>query len=49
MFQLVSVNEAGKIVARFTEPMVSIDWPAHIQDVMGGFDPNGNRLIIVLV
>ena len=49
MFQLVSRNSEGKIVARFTEPCVSIVWPAEVQDRMGGYDPNGNPLTIELV
>lgn len=48
-FQLVSRNNAGHIVARFTEPMVSFDFAAMVQDRMGGYDPNGNRLVIILV
>ena len=48
-FQLISRNAEGKIVARFTEPCVSIVWPAEMQDRMGGYDPNGNILTIELV
>jgi len=48
-FQLVSKNNEGKIIARFTEPMVSIDWAAAMQDRMGGYDPNGNPLEIIVV
>lgn len=49
MFQLVSRNSAGHIVARFTEPMISFDFAAMMEDRMGGYDPNGNKLEIVLV
>ena len=49
MFQLLSRNSEGKIVARFTEPSCSIVWPAEVQDRMGGYDPNGNQLYIELV
>lgn len=48
-FQLVSRNHAGQIIARFTEPMVSIDWAAMMQERMGGYDPNGNPLEIIVV
>ena len=48
-FQLVSKNGSGKIIARFTQPMISIVWPAELQDRMGGYDPNGNKLEIVMV
>jgi len=49
MFQLVSINDDGKIVARFTEPMISMDLAARRQDELGGYDPNGNELVIILV
>lgn len=49
MFQLVSKNKSGHIVARFTEPMISFDFAAMMEDRMGGYDPNGNKLEIVLV
>lgn len=49
MFQLVSVDKEGKIIASFTEPMISMDFAARRQDELGGYDPNGNRLEIILV
>ena len=49
MFQLISRNANGNIVAKFTEPCCSIVWPAEMQDRMGGYDPNGNQLYIELV
>lgn len=48
-FQLVSKNAEGKIIARFTEPSCSIVWPATMQDIMGGYDPNGHELEIIVV
>ena len=48
-FQLVSKNHDGQIVACFTEPCVEITWPAYIQDLMGGYDPQGYLLEIIIV
>lgn len=49
LFQLVSRAADGHIIARFTEPVISIDWCATVEDRMGGYDPNGNKLEIILV
>jgi hypothetical protein len=47
MFQLVSKNQDGKIVARFTVPSVDYSHAASIEAMMGGYDPNGNPLSII--
>lgn len=49
LFQLVSKNKDGRIIARFTEPCISYTWAAEVQDKLGGYDPNGNPLEIILV
>ena len=48
-FQLVSKNHDGQIIASFTEPCIDISWPAYIQDLLGGYDPNGYPLEIIVV
>lgn len=47
MFQLVSKNESGAIVARFTVPSVDYTHAARVEAMMGGYDPNGNPLSII--
>ena len=48
-FQLISKNSDGQVVAHFGKPVIDYTELCSLEEHMGGFDPNGNKLFIELV